>query len=81
MRIENQSLSLSCEPTAKVAAIVGLEGIFMQLNTSDSPSSRFNVSVMVDSVSVSFSTYTLEILVHLPVIKNILLTNTFEFSE
>lgn len=81
VRIENQSLSLSCEPTAKVAAIVGLEGIFMQLNTSDSRTPGFNVSVMVDSVSVSLQhIYSRDISASAG-IKNILLTNTFEFSE
>lgn len=81
VRIENQSLSLSCEPTAKVAAIVGLEGIFIQLNSSDFRTSGFNVSMMVDSVSVSLQhIYSRDISASAG-IKNILLTNTFEFSE
>ena len=53
----------------------------MQLNTSDSRTPGFNVSVMVDSVSVSLQhIYSRDISASAG-IKNILLTNTFEFSE
>ncbi|KAI5956449.1 CSF1 [Candida jiufengensis] len=52
-KIEKQTLTLSCEPTAKVAAIVGLENIFIQVNTLEPGKSSLNLSLLLDWVSAS----------------------------
>lgn len=53
LKIENQKLSLSCEPTAKVAAIVGLEGIYLQFNSGNSEIPSIVGAVQFDAMSAS----------------------------
>ncbi|KAI5964047.1 CSF1 [Candida pseudojiufengensis] len=53
VKIEKQTLTLSCEPTAKVAAIVGLENIYIQVNTLDASTSSLTVSILLDWISAS----------------------------
>lgn len=50
LRIDRQHLSLSCEPTAKVEAIVAIEGICMQLNTNDEIHSALVIAVQLKSL-------------------------------
>ncbi|EMG46290.1 hypothetical protein G210_3473 [Candida maltosa Xu316] len=82
VRVEKQALSLSCEPTAKVAAIVGLDGIFIQLNTmNESKLPAVSVSMLVDSVSVLLQhIYSRDISASAG-IKDILFNSTIEFGE
>ena len=81
LRIEKQFLTLSCEPTAKVAAIVGLESIQVQLNTDQGSNSSFTTSLLVDWVSASLQhIYSREISASMKVEKALLLTN-FTFGE
>ena len=51
VRIERQELTLSCEPTAKVAAVVSLAGIWVQVNSTDSQT--LALSMLMDEVSTS----------------------------
>lgn len=53
VRIERQKLSLSCEPTAKVATIVGIDGIYMQINTGPNETPSITAAVQFDSISAS----------------------------
>ena len=81
LRIEKQELTLSCEPTAKVAAIVGLDGIFIQLNSGDKVIPSLMLAVLFDSVSASLQhIYSREISGSVS-IKKVLLSSAFEFNE
>lgn len=51
LRVDRQRLSLSCEPTAKVEAVVGIEGIYFQLNSGNRAS--INILAILDSISAS----------------------------
>lgn len=53
LKIESQKLSLSCVPTAKVAAIVGLEGIYLQFNSGDSEVPSIVGAMQFDALSAS----------------------------
>lgn len=53
VRIERQKLALSCEPTAKVATIVGIDGIYMQINTGPNEIPSITAAVQFDSISAS----------------------------
>ncbi|KAI5968016.1 CSF1 [Candida margitis] len=80
LRIEKQFLTLSCEPTAKVAAVVGLEGIHVQLNTDKGTTPSFTVSMLSDWVSASLQhVYSREISASMKVEK-ILLSSNFEIG-
>lgn len=76
LRIEKQFLTLSCEPTAKVAAVVGLEGIHVQLNTDEGTNPSFTASLLLDWVSASLQhIYSREISASMKVEKILLLSN------
>ncbi|CCG24217.1 Csf1 protein [Candida orthopsilosis Co 90-125] len=80
LRIEKQFLTLSCEPTAKVAAVVGLEGIHVQLNTDEGTNPSFTASLLLDWVSASLQhIYSREISASMKVEK-ILLSSNFEIG-
>ncbi|CUM48715.1 unnamed protein product [Debaryomyces fabryi] len=53
VRIERQKLALSCEPTAKVATVVGIDGIYMQINTGPNEIPSITAAVQFDSISAS----------------------------
>ena len=57
VRIERQKLALSCEPTAKVATIVGIDGIYMQINTGPNEIPSITAAVQFDSIFSIPSTY------------------------
>ncbi|KAG7663520.1 CSF1 [[Candida] subhashii] len=82
MRIEKQALSLSCEPTARVAAVVGIDGLFIQVNSNDvQPSKGIIMSVLFDRISASLQhIYSREISASTG-IERILLTSAFELEE
>ncbi|KAI5962052.1 CSF1 [Candida theae] len=81
LRIDKQFLTLSCEPTAKVAAVVGLEGIQVQLNTDKGRDSSFTLSLLLDWVSASLQhVYSREISASMKVEK-VLLSSNFKFGE
>ena len=50
-KIKKQNLTLSCEPLAKVEAVVGIGGISIQFNTPENDNSVANASVKLDSIS------------------------------
>ncbi|CAL1217687.1 unnamed protein product [Candida parapsilosis] len=80
LRIEKQFLTLSCEPTAKVAAIVGLDGIQLQLNTDKGTNPSFTTSLLLDWMSASLQhIYSREISASMKVEK-ILLSSNFEIG-
>ncbi|RCK65012.1 Protein CSF1 [Candida viswanathii] len=81
VRIEKQGLSLSCEPTAKVAAVVGLDGIFIQVNTAKSQIPAISISLLMDSVSVLLQHIYSRDISASAAIADILLTSTIEFGE
>lgn len=81
VRIEKQGLSLSCEPTAKVAAVVGLDGIFIQVNTTQSQIPAISVSLLVDSVSVLLQHIYSRDISASAAITGILFTSTVEFEK
>ncbi|EGW31931.1 uncharacterized protein SPAPADRAFT_50542 [Spathaspora passalidarum NRRL Y-27907] len=81
LRFEKQMLSLSCEPTAKVAAIVGTEGMCIQLNTNDGPVPGGTLNVLLDNISASLQhIYSREISASAG-IKGAILSSVFEFAE
>ncbi|CAI5760005.1 unnamed protein product [Candida verbasci] len=81
VRIESQKLSLSCEPTAKVAAIVGLEGIFIQVNTNESKIPTVTISLLFDLVQASLQhIYSRDISASAS-ISSVLLSSVFELGE
>ncbi|KAK6458751.1 uncharacterized protein RJT20DRAFT_123813 [Scheffersomyces xylosifermentans] len=81
LRIEKQELTLSCEPTAKVAAIVGLEGIYIQLNSGDNSIPSLILTILFDSMSTSLQhIYSREISGSVTINK-VLLSSSFEFDE
>lgn len=53
LKIEKQRLSLSCEPTAKVEAIVGLDGIYIQVNSGTGEVPSLITSVQFDAISAT----------------------------
>ncbi|KAK6202287.1 uncharacterized protein RJT21DRAFT_118287 [Scheffersomyces amazonensis] len=50
LKIDKQQLSLSCEPTAKVATVVGIESIYIQLNSTEP---GLALTILFDSISAS----------------------------
>ncbi|RLV90840.1 Protein CSF1 [Spathaspora sp. JA1] len=81
LRFEKQALSLSCEPTAKVAAIVGIEGMFIQLNTNEGTVPGATLNVLLDNISASLQhIYSREISASAG-IQGAILSSVFEFAE
>ena len=79
--IEKQTLSLSCEPTAKVEAVVGIGGIHFQINSlSTNPRSLLGI-ILVDSVSSSLQhVYSREVSGSIA-IASVLLTSEIVFGD
>ncbi|CAK9435294.1 uncharacterized protein LODBEIA_P57410 [Lodderomyces beijingensis] len=81
IRIERQQLTLSCEPTAKVAAVVGLEGILVQIGSNDSKGKSLHFSVLMDGVAASLQhVYSRDISASLKM-ERILLSSVLEFGR
>lgn len=81
IKIESQMLSLSCSPTAKVAAIVGIDGIFIQLNSGYSEVPSLVITALFHSISTSLQhVYSREISGSIG-IKTALLTSSIVFGE
>lgn len=53
LKIDSQRLALSCEPTAKVAAIVGLEGIYFQSNSGARAVPAIVSTIQINELSAS----------------------------
>lgn len=79
--IEKQTLSLSCEPTAKVEAVVGIGGIHFQINSLlTNPGSLLGI-ILVDSVSSSLQhVYSREVSGSIA-IASVLLTSEIVFGD
>lgn len=81
LKIESQRLSLSCEPTAKVAAIVGLQGIHVQVNSGNTKSPSVDVAIQFDSMSASLQhIYSREVSGSIG-IESIILTSFISFDD
>lgn len=74
--IEKQTLTLSCAPTAKVAAIVGMDGINVQVNSGTRDVPSIVVTALFDSISASLQhVYSREISGRIAVSRSILNTS------
>ncbi|EGV63232.1 hypothetical protein CANTEDRAFT_123190 [Yamadazyma tenuis ATCC 10573] len=51
IKVDKQKISLSCEPTAKVEAIVGIGGIYFQVNSGSNAS--INAIAVLDKISAA----------------------------
>lgn len=81
LRVESQKLSLSCEPTAKVATIVGINGIYIQINTGSGKFPTLNSTIQFDSISASLQhIYSREISGSVGM-RRIFLTNSVKFDQ
>ncbi|KAK6462920.1 hypothetical protein DFJ63DRAFT_98981 [Scheffersomyces coipomensis] len=78
LKIEKQQLSLSCEPTAKVAMIVGLDSIYIQLNSSEP---GLDLTILFDSMSGSLQhIYSREISASIS-IQRVLLSSSLDIHD
>lgn len=81
VKIEKQLLTLSCEPTAKVAAIVGVDGIYIQVNTLVADFPKIFAAVYFSNLSASLQhIYSREISGSAR-IERIIATSSLEFKE
>lgn len=81
VRIERQKLTLSCEPTAKVATIVGIDGIYMQINTGSKTVPSITAAVQFDSISASLQhIYSREVSGYIG-LKRILFTSSLKMEK
>jgi hypothetical protein len=81
IKIEKQTLTLSCEPTAKVAAIVGIEGIQIQVNSHTMEVPTIFATVSFDQFATSLQhIYSREISGSAK-IENILVSSSLEFGK
>lgn len=81
IRLEKQRLSLSCEPTAKVEAVVGIDGICIQINTVQGEFASINMALRLDPLYASLQhIYSREISASLNISKVVLMSSV-EMSE
>lgn len=81
IKIEKQLLTFSCEPTAKVAAIVGVDGIHVLVNTLTGDHPILFASACLDNLSASLQhIYSREISGSAR-IERIIATSSFEFKD
>ncbi|CUM64795.1 uncharacterized protein PRCAT00002407001 [Priceomyces carsonii] len=81
VKIENQKVSLRCEPIAEVAAVVGIDGIYIQLYSGNGDIPALVSAVQIESVSASLQhIYSREISGSIT-LKHFILTSSFEFKK
>lgn len=81
LKIEKQALTLSCDPKAKVAAMVGLDGIYIQINTGTKEIPSIVLAALFDRISVSLQhVYSRQVSGSIST-KSIILTSSYEFGE
>lgn len=81
LRIEKQKLSLSCEPTAKVEAIVAIGGIHFQVNTLTNNKTSITGMLQIEGISSSLQhVYSREVSGSIE-IKNVILVSKVDFGD
>lgn len=81
LRFENQRLALSCEPTARVEAVVGIDGIYLQINTLQKEFTTFTAAVRLDPVYASLQhIYSREVSASVT-ISNVVFLSSVELSK
>lgn len=53
IRFEKQRLALSCEPTARVEAVVGIDGIYIQINTVEKENTSITTAIRLNPLYAS----------------------------
>lgn len=53
IRFEKQRLALSCEPTARVEAVVGIDGIYIQINTVEKEHTSITAAIRLNPLYAS----------------------------